>query len=755
MRPLHLDGEMSIQIVLKPASDGSSALQFHARRDGLWREHANGRAIPRETANDSAWLDAAEVQERLTHLSVADFHRRLAEQGVDYGPPFQKIERLWAAEGEALALVAAQELTAAPLDCALQALIAASGVEGAGWMQSVERLRLNRPIGPRFWSHARVRSRIGGRVYGDVRIYCEDGKPAGELVGVSAAPVRADLSGIFEAQWIRRPDSSIPTLESNGVWLLIGDGAADELRANFERWRGRAVVIPAADVNGLRRILDGLAREVQGIVYLAAAAAEANDGAPAMAENRCRTTLEVMQAILATRWQNAPAIWLATRNAYAVTGEGGDPGHAAVWGLGRVLANEHPEFFVGMADLDGKPESWSKFAGLLLSGTEEREIAVRSGEVHLHRLARVGNSVEARPSAISPDASYLVVGGLSGLGIESARLLVRRGARCVWLVGRSGLSRPESVAAVENLRAGGAQIVVEQCDVGDVSQVGALLARMQIEAPPLRGIIHSAGVVEDAAIGCVEWSGVSRVFHPKVHGAWNLHRLTVDLPLEFFILFSSAAALLGPMGQASHAAACAYMDALAHWRRSQGLTALSINWGPWSESGAAAGAEITTRLGSRGIRSIGSERGLRMLETAMGRPESQLLALDVDWPQWAASLPHAQAGSMWHELSGRKPIHPSTPSLPDVGFRRSPATASVSKEPSALLRDTVATLLGVPAGHLDDRRRLAEYGFDSLMTISLRRRVEAELGTRIPIVHFFHSQTLHELTTMVAEQTAR
>jgi phthiocerol/phenolphthiocerol synthesis type-I polyketide synthase D len=174
---------------------------------------------------------------------------------------------------------------------------------------------------------------------------------------------------------------------------------------------------------------------------------------------------------------------------------------------------------------------------------------------------------------------------------------------------------------------------------------------------------------------------------------------------------------------------------------------LSINWGPWSETGAAAGAELAARLSFRGIRGLTCDEGVRLLESALGRPEAQLLAIEINWPRWSAGLPHRQAGSLWSELSRV---------VPENGSNGRPAmNVAARTAPADYLRQAVANLLEIPADRLDSHRRLVEFGFDSLMSISLRNRVESELGMRIPIVHFFHSQTLDELSSMIAQQLRR
>ena len=235
------------------------------------------------------------------------------------------------------------------------------------------------------------------------------------------------------------------------------------------------------------------------------------------------------------------------------------------------------------------------------------------------------------PDELSPDATYLITGGLRGLGLATAEHLVAKGARHVVLVGRRpvGMANEANLAALRSL---GAQIRVIQADVSDCNEVARVLATIEAELPPLRGIVHSAGVLADAAILQQDWSRFTQVLGPKVDGSWALHVLTRGLRLDFFVMYSSVASVFGSAGQANHAAANAFMDALAVHRRSLGLPALSIGWGGWSDIGSAADRGLHDRLGVKGIGSITPERGLEMFDALMRSAPAHVAACPIDWP---------------------------------------------------------------------------------------------------------------------------
>jgi NAD(P)-dependent dehydrogenase (short-subunit alcohol dehydrogenase family)/acyl carrier protein len=733
--PLYLEGETAIQLVLRPAGDEGFRLTFFAREDGRWREHATGRVAALQPSESGMSFDAAATAARLTEASVGDLYARLSEQGVTYGAGFDGIERLWVGSGEALAQLRPRHLHAASLDSALQALIAAAG-GGAGWMSGVERIRWEQAGGRPFWSHARLRARLASRVYGDVRVYDDEGRAVVELEGVAAvsndrtAQEAMDTSWMFTLAWQPLLRPSVRPAPSQ-AWLVVGDpGAAfEDLARTLEDLGARVWTAPAAERAELARVLEHVCIQAGG--GLAGVALLANGGADR------RDALALMQALPAVEWRDAPRLWFVTKSVHKSDGAAFDPAPSLVAGLARVFSSEHPEFRCGTADWDGARDALTHLSAAMLSDPVEREIAVRSGRLLAHRLAPAQPDAETAPVVIRPDATYLVTGGLSGLGLEAARFLAARGARHLWLISRQGADRPSRAAAAAELRAQGVEVTAAAVDVADETSVDRVLARIAQEAPPLRGVIHSAGVVEDAAIGRLAWAGFERVLDPKLRGALNLHERTLGLTLDFFVIFSSAASVLGPMGQAAHAAASASLDALAHWRRAANLPALSIGWGPWNETGAAAGGDLPARLARRGVRPIGNAEGARMLEMAMSLAEPHLVALRIDWDRWALEAPLG-AGALWSGLAGATDPN-----------RSAGGTASFSDD---FLTREAASLLQIEPGRLDPLRRLSDYGFDSLMAISLRKRLEDSLGVRIPIVHFFQSQTLRELSATIMDQ---
>jgi len=352
---------------------------------------------------------------------------------------------------------------------------------------------------------------------------------------------------------------------------------------------------------------------------------------------------------------------------------------------------------------------------------------------------------EQEPLTINSDSTYLITGGLGDLGLLVARWMVERGARHLVLVGRSAV-KPAVRSQLEQLELKGARVVVAQADVSDYEQVAELLASLGQSSPPLRGIIHAVGVLDDGVLKHQNWERFARVMAPKVQGAWNLHALTRNQPLDFFVLFSSAASLLGSKGQANHSAANAFLDTLASYRRAQGLPGSSINWGAWSEIGAAArNQQVIERLNRMGMGTIAPQQGLQVMEELFKKQPVQVGVVPLNWSrfreeQWTASPFFANFTNLSKQPSKQQGV---------VEFRKQLETAQL-RERKALLVEHVSyhitQVLGWnPSTPLDHKHGFFSMGMDSLTSIEFRNRLQTSLGSSLPSTLVFNYPTVEEL----------
>ena len=356
-----------------------------------------------------------------------------------------------------------------------------------------------------------------------------------------------------------------------------------------------------------------------------------------------------------------------------------------------------------------------------------------------------------RERTLKPEGSYLITGGLGGLGLLVAGWMSEQGATHLVLTGRSGASE-SAVSAIRAMEEKGTRVVVAQGDVSDRALLVELFSRFGHSLPPLRGIVHSAGTLDDGVLAQQTWERFERVMAPKVDGAWHLHTLSQDRPLDFFVLFSSAVSMLGSAGQGNHVAACAFEDALAHHRHDLGLPALSINWGPWGEIGAATQGGVSHRLRMKGFHLIEPQQGLRVFEHLLWQDRAQVGVMSVDWRQYVDSLPPGCQSMLFSRVLSKADVHPlveprKAPQPPALleQLRQAPPN---KRRPllEAHIRELAIKVLGLnPSFKLDVNQGLATFGMDSLMTIELKNRLKASVGKPLSSTIVFDHPTVAAL----------
>ena len=357
--------------------------------------------------------------------------------------------------------------------------------------------------------------------------------------------------------------------------------------------------------------------------------------------------------------------------------------------------------------------------------------------------------------AVQSRGTYLVTGGLAGLGTVVARWLAQRGAGRIVLVGRRGPGA-EHQELLGELRASGTEVVAEALDVSDAAGLRGLLERLRRDGLPLRGIVHSAGVVDDAALSQQDAARYARVFSPKVRGTALLESLTRSDPLDWVVYFSSIAAVFGSPGQTNHSAANAFLDALARAQRLRGLSVSSIDWGPWSEVGAAVTYDVSGRLEAQGVGAISPAQGLQALEHVLAAQAAQVVVLPVDWPRFRARMRGPQLDAFLGSIAGPQSHARATPAggtaatARDGGLRAQLAAAAPARHRpivAALVRARALKVLGLDASRaIDPRTPLGELGLDSLLAVELRNIIGSAIDKSLPATLLFDYPTLDTLT---------
>jgi NADPH:quinone reductase-like Zn-dependent oxidoreductase/SAM-dependent methyltransferase/acyl carrier protein len=360
------------------------------------------------------------------------------------------------------------------------------------------------------------------------------------------------------------------------------------------------------------------------------------------------------------------------------------------------------------------------------------------------------------PIAFTPDASYLITGGLGGFGLVIARWMVEHGARHLVLMGRRGIHSPEAQQAVDALRAAGAVVQVAAADVADNDQLAAVLADMSRTMPPLRGIFHAAMVLEDSLLTALDRDRLMNVLGPRVHGAWNLHTQTLGMPLDFFVCFSSMASVFGLPGQAPYSASNTFLDSFAYYRRALGLPALTINWGYLGEVGFVARNEkLGERFEGQGLASFSPREATAVLGRLLRQDAVQMGVVRMDWRGWRGLRASHGLSPRFAYLCKESDKGPDGPSADGMAIRKTLLAAPQECRKEILLgflKDKVACVLGSSPDRVDLTKPLSEVGLDSLMAVELRNWVEGELRVSLPIAELLQGPSVDRLADLLLDQ---
>ena len=360
---------------------------------------------------------------------------------------------------------------------------------------------------------------------------------------------------------------------------------------------------------------------------------------------------------------------------------------------------------------------------------------------------------------VRPGGAYLITGGTGGLGLAVARWLADAGAGALVLVSRNGGST-EARGEIADLESRGVLVLTPRADVSDLAQMEAVMASLPPAARPLHGIVHAAGLLADGVVAQQDWERFHRVLAPKVEGAWNLHCVTLQEPLDFFVMFSSVASVLGGAGQGNHAAANAFEDALAHARRFAGLPGISINWGAWSGVGSAVRDDLEKRRRQLGLDDLSPAEGLALLATILRAAPAQIGAARMHWSRFADQW-SAGARPKWLAGFGSREKPRSTESTrtaaPRASWRDELARVPEGNRRRAIEQHVHALAVRIlgfdPNRRVDVRQPLNELGLDSLMAVEFRNALASSVESRLPATLLFSYPAIEDLVAYVETLT--
>ena len=481
-----------------------------------------------------------------------------------------------------------------------------------------------------------------------------------------------------------------------------------------------------------------------------------------------RSTLYLVNALNAFKQAVSPQLTLITRGAQSAKDSDNVSGlsQSTLWGMSKVIDLEHPELNCVRIDLEDSDETTQQKDVDLISheifckDSNEDQVAYRKDGRYVTRLKHFTDYPfdKTEEQSLDANASYLVTGGLGGLGLLFAQWLAKRGAKHLVLVGRRQPDE-DSQKIIEQIRNDGVNVVIENIDISSYDHVASLIQRIDSQLPTLKGLIHSAGQLDDGIILQQGWQRFQTVMAAKVLGSWSLHTLTKDKNLDFFVLFSSMTAVLGNKGQVNHAAANAFEDALIMHRRANNLPGLSVNWGAWSEVGAAARRNIGDRLTSVGGGEIDPVGGVESFELLFDLPtqesERQIGIMPMTWtPEIMAyydekrscylqEIKRANARTL--EKAKAKSNEQNQQSGLDYVAQLQKASA---EEQVKIMLAFVKQVVGLVSrkSNISEQDSLIEMGIDSLMAMEVRAQLKKGLDLDdVAITMLLDGSTIEEI----------
>ncbi|PEG37907.1 polyketide synthase [Mycolicibacterium agri] len=780
---LPVESRTQLTTVLNSGAGNSVRVEVYSRSTGgTWCRHAVACVHAGQGAVDTTWNGA--LGDTGTIVSPVDFYTALRRTGAHHGRAFAALTRIIHSDnGFAEAEIALpddatshREFRVHPVmfDAALQTLAAAMPTESQQGMTEVtylpvamETIRVHKQVGRRGRCRAELINVDDTGAVGRITLLDDTGAPTASISGVYLRRVNRRAvplplaQKLFDSVWRQTPlspDSVAPRpCPPAGSWLVLTHGVdmkdiAEDFTTGFATSSRRVITANLGDESA---VLDAFAKTaadpdlppVGVVIFVGQPGIDgmAPDDEPTRARDVIWAVSAAVRAIVSGWHGKSPRMWLVSRNGLLVhDDERGHPTVGALKGLIRVLAYEHPDLRATLVDLDMDADVRAMLTAELAAQGSDDVVAWRGQDRYAERLARATLNARVRDPVVRADGAYIITGGLGGVGMVVARWLVDSGAARVVLNGRSGPSESQRKDLSE-LEAR-AEVAVVCGDIAAPGMAERLVAAAEATGRPLRGIVHSAAVIDDQIVVKLTRESLERVWAAKAMGAWRLHKATTERKLDWWVGFSSVASLLGSPGQTSYACANAWLDALVSWRRASLLTATTINWGQWAEVGVASALNFGV------LDPISPAEGIEALEAVLAGDLARVGVTRLRLDRAVAAFPEIQQLNYFTDLAGEVGSE-SDDDWPGTDALQHLDSGEVNRVVTGRLRRRVSAIMGYP----DDRavatdEPLTGLGMDSLMAVRIRNTVRGDFGVEPPVALLLQGASLVDVATELIGQ---
>lgn len=792
-----------LQTTVTPLTNSFEINSF-SEKNSSWLCHAKGKYdMLHNELETTPFIETLSL--RCTQNVEHDIiYSKFRENGFFYGPMFQPLKSLACGEKDALAQIqlphssaTRQEYVLHPVlwDACFQTflgcfLFSDANMDGALYVPShIDRLKVFDLAARAELCFAHITTKAPDYVIGNLTLCDEHGKKIAEMVGLFCKRFGGDENQfnrgrLYHSVWEKAisPPAKPSHINSHKPWLIFADEqgygkiVAEKLYKHIKSiivTKGAAFrsiekyhyQVPPGQLAAMQKLAATIAQSsgtLGNVLYFWGFDAASNTPITTTsldtARNLCFESARHLVVTLNNSHCRFEHLWLFSNSCWPVEESETHLSitQAPLWGLGRVSNNEYPYPGCTMVDI-GSPSDLAAVVDEILAFHPEKmienEIAFRKGKRYVKRIYHENKSEQAlatcrHVSHFQETATYLVVGGTKGFGLYVAEWMVKNGARSIVLLGRN--SPPmESHAVISTMRASGARISIVQGDVTVSDDVSALVRTIQETMPPLKGVIQAAAVYDDAFLPELTPDRVRRVFLPKVDGSWNLVQHTQKLHLDFFIMFSSVAWILGNPGQAHYSAANAFLEALAFQQAAQGLPVSCIHWGPISRTGQlSTKADVEKSLNDKGIKPLSLDDALYILSELLVTPKITVTVADINWSKW---------GHVQRNRPGRFAEIMYTNSSISEEKLSIPAELPCETQKALVRRRIVQGIVQImhieDEETLDENREFNSMGFDSMMLMELRNYLHSHL-VYLSIPDMFKFSTINKLTEHVLDELA-